>query len=567
MNFRVQVIIVITVLSLLASARLWYAGYQLNHIQTQATQQQQNLMAENVSRQLNQLIQNTRLLTQNAAKSARWKDALTNGTQPILARDFAQQASGFGVNLVMMHDKLSGNVFLSDAPTRPGESWGQAEFFQQQYLSPDTQPRVTVVREKNVLLFAEPVWLDNEVKAIVALGLPLDEALLNLLKDHSGVDLMWSTEPSRIKAKWPNSVTNAPELALVMDSANTTATTTYSLGALFFLVLGAAGIYWLLRTQQQLEAEKLAFLNAVELACEAGDAKALHAWKTTPSAYAVSAEHIDHLRSKHQNQLQQLQAQTQRLQQQNDELLAQNKTLQRERDAAVNLPKTKSEFLSRMGEEITTPMNSMMGMLELLEKYPMSAEPKELLTISVRAGRTLKDNLTNILDFSRMDAGLHKLQRREVSVRHVVQKTLGEFQHYVDGRNLKLTSSVNVDVPEKILSDDARIAQVLGNLIGNAVRFTKEGEIGVYVDVLEQNNRKRIRFSVSDTGQGIPKEAISGLFDSLDSRSKLTNASFAGRLRLIVSKQLSELMGGEIGVSSEVGKGSRFWFTVAYENS
>lgn len=562
MNFRVQLLAIISVLALLASVGLWLAGNRIGALQQQADAQQEIDVAADLQRELGQLTEHVRLLTQNAAKSQRWKDAIQNGQQPAFARDLAQQSAGFGVSMVLMHDRASGMTYLSDAPTRPGETWGQAELIQSQYQDPTSSLTLSNLRDKPVLLFAEPVWIDNEVKALVALGISLDEPLLNYLGARTGHEVMWHNAGNP-RIEWPT-IADAPAFTIATSPSSAVATTPFFIMATALLLFSVAGAYWLIRLYQHNEDQKTAFIRAVSAATE-GNLRALSQLKKTDTPFVLAAERIEHLQSQFQAQAQHAQAQAQRLQSQVDLLHDKNQQLQKERDLAVNLPRTKSEFLSRMGEEITTPMNSMMGMLELLEKYPMSAEPKELLTIAVRAGRTLKDNFTNILDFSRMDAGLHRLQKRDVAIRPLVSRITNEFKHYADTKNLKLTHSINTDVPDVLLGDDSRIAQVLGNLLGNAIRFTKEGEIGVYVDMLEQSGRKRIRFSVTDTGAGIPREAQAGLFDSLDSRSKLTNASFAGRLRLIVSKQLAELMGGEIGVSSEVGKGSRFWFTVSYE--
>lgn len=564
MNFRIPLIAVISALALLASIGLWMAAAQIDAMQQQALQQQRLDAQTRVEQQLQQLLDNARLLTQNAAKSQRWKDAIQNGTQPAFARDLAQQSGGFGIGAVLMHDRASGMTYLSEAPTRPGESWGQGDFIQSQYHAPNNQARLTQLRERPVVLFAEPVWLDNEIKAVVAMGIWLDEQLTDWLSTHTGLDVDWAQQGPGLRIGWPGQNGEWPALTVNLETSTESASASYQLTALLMLLLAAGGGMWLVQLYSSHERQKTAFINAVSAATE-GNLRPLSQLKQSNSPFMLAAERIEHLHNQFQAQAQHAQAQSQRLQHQVEQLHEQNRQLQKERDQAVNLPRTKSEFLSRMGEEITTPMNSMMGMLELLEKYPMSAEPKELLVIAIRAGRTLKDNFTNILDFSRMDAGLHRLQKREVALRPLVSRIANEFQHYADSKNLKLTHSINADVPERLLGDDARIAQVLGNLLGNAIRFTKEGEIGVYVDMLEQSGRKRIRFSITDTGAGIPKEAQAGLFDSLDSRSKLTNASFAGRLRLIVSKQLAELMGGEIGVSSEVGKGSRFWFTVAYE--
>jgi two-component system, NarL family, sensor histidine kinase BarA len=237
-------------------------------------------------------------------------------------------------------------------------------------------------------------------------------------------------------------------------------------------------------------------------------------------------------------------------------------SLSNERDSAIAAPRLKSEFLSRMGDEITTPMKSVVSMLKLLSEYQLDAEAKQILNIAKRSTRTLVDNLNNILDFSKLDAGMLKLTKSQFSVRELVDDLASELSHYANEKGLSLQASTDPELPSTLSADKARIRQILRNLLGNAVRFTKDGEVKLYADILQKDEQQFLRFTVSDTGVGIPTEAQKGLFDSLEQSTKLNNSSFAGRLRLIVSKNLSELMGGEIGVISESGKGSQFWFTV-----
>ncbi len=240
------------------------------------------------------------------------------------------------------------------------------------------------------------------------------------------------------------------------------------------------------------------------------------------------------------------------------------KELTIERDTAVAAPRIKSEFLSRMGDEITTPMKSVVSMLRLLSEYPFEPEPKQLLSIAKRSTRTLVDNLNNILDFSKLDAEMLKLKSNQFSVRELIDDLSSELSHFANEKELSLQASSDPEVPTTIRADLYRVKQILRNLLGNAIRFTKSGEVSLYADTTMQNGKQLLRFTITDTGIGIPLDAQKGLFDSLQQTTKLSNSSFAGRLRLIVSKHLAELMGGEIGVISERNKGSQFWFTVRY---
>jgi signal transduction histidine kinase len=216
-----------------------------------------------------------------------------------------------------------------------------------------------------------------------------------------------------------------------------------------------------------------------------------------------------------------------------------------------------------MGDEITTPMKTLSSMLHLLSEYNLPEEPRELLNIARRSANTLINNLNNILDFSKLDANLLKLQKSDFEIRQLFDEVTSEYTPHAESKSLKLSSYVSPEVPDAIFNDSRRVRQIIKNLLGNAIRFTKEGEVKLTCDLVMQNSVQFLRITVSDTGVGIPKEAQKGLFDSLEQKTKLTNSSFAGRLRLIVSKKLAELMGGTIGVESEPQRGSTFWFTIA----
>jgi len=254
-----------------------------------------------------------------------------------------------------------------------------------------------------------------------------------------------------------------------------------------------------------------------------------------------------------------------KLQEKSDVLVKDKNFVEKERDSAVAAPRLKSEFLSRMGDEITTPMKSVVSMLKLLSEYSFEPEPKQLLNIAKRSTRTLVNNLNNILDFSKLDAEMLRLKPKAFSVRELVDDLSSELSHFANEKDLSLQASSDPEMPALITADEYRIKQILRNLLGNAIRFTKSGEVTLYADLSAKSGSKLLRFTVADTGIGISPAAQLGLFDSLQQTTKLSNSSFAGRLRLIVSKKLAELMGGEIGVISEMGQGSQFWFTIAFK--
>ncbi|NQD38531.1 hypothetical protein HPT27_16025 [Permianibacter sp. IMCC34836] len=567
MTLRVRLVLVIAVLALLASLLLIAVGQNAATVRAaaiDAIHEQQNQQA---SRALQLLFEQTQQFLERTAQDPRVRDLIRSGAQPTVVRELSLAENSFGFDVVLLHDRSSNTLYLSDAPSRPGELYGIGDYLLQQYSDkPTKQGTEVLLRERAVLLLSETLRSEGQALGVVMAGLPLDATLAKTLETRTGLPFQFdaSGDSAGEAVPWPVGVTSSHRLTLApITNLPTETASLWWLGALAVLALGAAGAWWLWQDGIRDEQARAALLAAVQREAE-GQRGSLAGLRPSPETASLQQTLLQ-WQQQSGNQQQQLESQLQRLRSQHDQLVEQTRHVLRERDVAVNAPRTKSEFLSRMGDEITTPMNSMMSMLHLLDQYRLPQEPRELLTIASRAARTLVDNLNNILEFSKLDAGLLKLNKQPVQVHPLVESVVNEFAHHATAKNLKLSHSINMDVPETTLADEARVKQILGNLVGNAVRFTKEGEVGVFVDVLEKDNRKRLRFSVSDTGQGIPKDAQAGLFDSLDSRSRLTNASFAGRLRLIVCKQLSELMGGEIGVSSEVGKGSRFWFTMALE--
>jgi two-component system, sensor histidine kinase len=243
-----------------------------------------------------------------------------------------------------------------------------------------------------------------------------------------------------------------------------------------------------------------------------------------------------------------------------------NKELAIQREKAEEATRAKAMFLANMSHEIRTPLNGIIGIFKILEDTKLTEKQQELIQIITTSGENLMNIINDILDFSKIEAGQILLEKIELNIGEIISNAVKLLRFNAEEKGLKIHIHIDKDIPDCLIGDPLRLNQVLTNMINNAIKFTNKGSITISAEITEKTKEEvAVLFKITDTGIGISEEGKAKLFKEFSQTDDSTTRKYGGTgLGLAICRNLIHLMNGELGVESQLGKGTMFWFILKY---
>lgn len=246
-----------------------------------------------------------------------------------------------------------------------------------------------------------------------------------------------------------------------------------------------------------------------------------------------------------------------------------NRKLTEAHEIALKASAAKSQFLANMSHELRTPMNGVIGMASVLLDTSLTVEQKDYVDAIINSGESMVSLVNDILDLSKIEAGHHSLEMQPTHLKSVISDAISSVTVIADKKNIPIKFDYDDRISPSVLADPLRIRQVALNYISNAIKFTDSGQVMIYMkNVAESNDEIEIKFLVQDTGIGMGPELLQEIFRPFVQGDSSLSKKYSGTgLGLSICKKLIESMGGTVGVTSELGKGSQFWFQVRFKKA